>query len=167
MLQVQQKVKQGVNFSVLEHLDIPVQVYDKTGRATKEDVVKISQVKTVASEVELAERIAMMTSRTGQYEILDKETALRHIKVLELSKVQQISGALIATQMGRLPQNRIPMVKEVAKIQSFDAYNKESGIEDSDIVIAIHKHQLLESPEFEEIMREVQQQIQSSVQQTM
>ena len=57
------------------------------------------------------------------------------------------------------------MVKEVAKIQSFDSYNEESGIEDYDIVIAIRTHNLYEDPEFEEIMREVQQQIQSNVQQ--
>lgn len=69
--------------------------------------------------------------------------------------------------MGHLPQNRIPMVKEVAKIQSIDAYSAESGIEDSDIVIAIHTHNLLESDDFEEIMREVQQQIQENVQRTM
>ena len=55
------------------------------------------------------------------------------------------------------------MVKEVAKIQSFDSYNEESGIEDYDIVIAIRTHNLYEDPEFEEIMREVQQQIQQSV----
>ena len=55
---------------------------------------------------------------------------------------------MIATKMGKLPQNRMPMVQEMAKIQAIDSYNKESGIEDSDIVIAFNKLDLGSTDEF-------------------
>ena len=102
-------------------------------------------MKEVAGEVELTERMKMMGPG---YAPLDKETALKHIEEIEKRKVQQIAGALIATKMGKLPQNRMPMVQEMAKIQAIDSYNKESGIEDSDIVIAFNKLELGSSDEF-------------------
>ena len=101
------------------------------------------------------------------YEPLDKETALKHIKQIELRKVQQIAGALIATKMGKLPQNRMPMVQEMSKIQAIDSYNKESGIEDSDIVIAFNTLKLGETQEFKDIMGEANQTLQQTVQNTM
>lgn len=55
---------------------------------------------------------------------------------------------MIATKMGKLPQNRMPMVQEMAKIQAIDSYNKESGIEDSDIVIAFNQLDLGSTDEF-------------------
>ena len=110
-------------------------------------------MKKVAGEVELTERMKLMGPG---YEPLDKEAALKHIKEIEMRKVGQIAGALIATKMGKLPQNRMPMVQEMAKIQAIDSYNKESGIEDSDIVIAFNRLNLGETDEFKEIMAQAQ-----------
>lgn len=106
-------------------------------------------MKKTAGEVELDERMKMMGPG---YEPLEKEAALKHIEKIEMMKVQQIAGALIATKMGKLPQSRMPMVQEMAKIQAIDSYNKESGIEDSDIVIAFNKLQLGDTDEFKSIM---------------
>lgn len=44
----------------------------------------------------------------------------------------------------------------MAKIQAIDSYNKESGIEDSDIVIAFNRLNLGETDEFKEIMAQAQ-----------
>ena len=164
MLGIQQKAKQGVTLATLNHLEIEPEIYDKTGRSVKDDAERGQSMKKVAGEVELAERLKMMGPG---YEPLDKETALKHIKQIEMRKVQQIAGALIAAKMGKLPQNRMPMVQEMAKIQAIDSYNKESGIEDSDIVIAFNKLELGQTEEFRVIMQEAQQSLQATVSQTM
>ena len=77
MLGLQQKTKQGLTLATLNLLEIEPEIYDKTGRSVKDDEAKGTQMKKVASEVELSERLKMMGPG---YEPLDKETALKHIK---------------------------------------------------------------------------------------
>ena len=57
-------------------------------------------MKKTAGEVELEERLSMMGPG---YEGLEREAALKHIEAIEMKKVSQIAGALIATKMGKLP----------------------------------------------------------------
>lgn len=64
-----------------------------------------------------------------------------------------MAGAILAAKMGKIPQAKMPMIQEMAKWQALDTYNKESSIEDNDIVIAFNKHNLAESDEFKAIMQ--------------
>ena len=64
-----------------------------------------------------------------------------------------MAGAILAAKMGKIPQAKMPMIQEMAKWQALDTNNKESSIEDNDIVIAFNKHNLAEADEFKAIMQ--------------
>ena len=57
--------------------------------------------------------------------------------------------------------------EEMAKIQAIDMIHKETGVEESDIIIAFQKHDLADSDEFKLIMERCQGTLNGKLQQAM
>ena len=99
-----------------------------------------------AAKVELEERLRAMGP---DYVILSRDEALEHIEKIEMLKVMNMTGAIIANKKGNLPDDRVSMIMEMAPMMAIDMYNKQTGgqIEDSDVVIAFNTYNFGESEE--------------------
>jgi len=138
-----------VTLTVLEELKADPEVYDKTGRTVKEMPDRANQMKEIAKQSEISEREKILGE---DYKPLERDVALEHIRFIEMAKVGQTAGAAIAMRMGRLPQNQMPLMQEMAKIEAVDKLFLEKGVSEHDIILAFQKYDLLESEEFKQIM---------------
>ena len=89
------------------------------------------------------------------YTPLEKEVALKHIEAIEQKKVGFMVDALVAVELGEMGQEEIPFIETCAKIWSEDQYSleKDDHVDSSDIIIAFHKYDLNNDPEFHSIMQ--------------
>ena len=65
-----------------------------------------------------------------------------------------MAGMILTVRMGKIPANRLPMLKEVAKIQALDIHIAKGGatIEDIDILLGYNEHGLEKSDELTAIL---------------
>lgn len=108
MIMNQQKAKQGATLGVLAELKIEPELYDKTGRASKDNPESTESMKKASIELDRAERAKELGP---DYEPLSKEDVLKHIESIEMSKVGQMAGAMVAVQMGQMPQQQLPLIE--------------------------------------------------------
>ena len=73
------------------------------------------------------------------------------IEKIENYKVELMADVIIACRLGQFPENQMATGEELAKIEALDKVFLENGIEETDIVIAFAKHNIIETEKFRAI----------------
>ena len=105
----------------MEHLGITPEFYVQSERAIQADPERNITMRKNAAKVELEERLRAMGP---DYVILSRDEALEHIEKIEMLKVMNMTGAIIANKKGNLPDDRVSMIMEMAPMMAIDMYNK-------------------------------------------
>lgn len=90
---------------------------------------------------------------------MSKDEALAHIEEIEMKKASEMAEIVMAAQMGHFPKERIPEAAEITKIKILDELYKDKGVDNDDILIACHKHQIQHSEELAVILQKAQQHV--------
>ena len=125
---------------MIEILGIEPELFNATSKVHASNPENKTAITTAATTVELSERGQLMGA---DYEPLDRETILTHIEAIEMLKVQKMAGAVVAHKMGKIPDNKMGLVQEMTKMEAVDTYHGQSGIEENEIAIGVHTHELL------------------------
>ncbi len=75
-----------------------------------------------------------------------------------------MAGAMVAVQMRQMPQQQLPLIEQIAKVQAFDGLWKQHQVTESMITHALHHYDLLESAEFRAILDKAQGKMQETMQ---
>ena len=96
---------------------------------------------------------------------MEKSIVLKHIEAIENKKIGFMVDALVAVELGEMGQEEIPFIESCAKIWAEDQYSleKDDQVDSSDIIIAFHKYDLQNDPEFHSIMQQTEMTINEQV----
>ncbi len=101
------------------------------------------------------------------YEPLSVDDALKHIAKIESYKVELLAGVIVASRIGQFPEDQMALGEELSKIEALDKVFKETGIEESEIIIAFGRHNIQEDPRFKAIIESNQVQLEEHINKAM
>ena len=147
---------------MLEKLGIEQELYDYTSQYSSSQPERDMQL--IKGSVD-AEYKVRTRDKGKHYTPLERDIVLKHIEAIENKKSGFMVDALVAVELGEMGQEEIPFIESCAKIWAEDQYSleKDDQVDSSDIIIAFHKYDLQNDPEFHSIMQQTEMTINEQV----